>query len=447
MEYKVEELSSVKRKVNVQVPVEEVNAAIAATVALYRKDADIKGFRKGKVPSSIIEGRFKKQIYNEATTDLINLHINEILSEMKLAPLSRIDVDAKELVKGQEFNYSFSFEVAPEFELPEYKGLEVEEEEVEVKKEEVEAVIERLRERLAEFIVIEEDRHPEAGDAVVIDFEAFKDGKPIEGVKAQNFQMTLGEGNALPEFEEIVMGLKPGQSGEGEVVLPEDFINKELAGQKVLMKVHLHTIKERKLPDIDDELAQKAGGYESIEKLREAIEKSYMATRKELTRSVAQKKLLDELKAKVDFELPESLVQSHVEQKIAQLKDKLERQGKNFESLGKTLEELQEEFRPEAEEIVKSQIFLLAVAQKEGLTVQPQELDVELQKIAYTTGQDFAALKNFYEQNNLMIALKDKVLADKAMNLIYENARIKLVPPGSDDEREEEPSEESKSEE
>ena len=194
MEYKVEELSSVKRKVNVQVPVEEVNAAIAATIALYRNDADIKGFRKGKVPSSIIEGRFKKQIYNEATTDLINLHINEILSEMKLAPLSRIDVDAKELVKGQEFNYSFSFEVAPEFEMPEYKGLEVEEEEVEVNKEEVEAVIERLRKRLAKFIVIEEDRHPEEGDAVVIDFEAFKDGKPIEGVKAQNFQMTLGEG-------------------------------------------------------------------------------------------------------------------------------------------------------------------------------------------------------------------------------------------------------------
>ncbi|MBT8764107.1 trigger factor [Desulfohalobiaceae bacterium Ax17] len=446
MDYKVEELSSVKRKVNVQVPIEEVNAAIAATVALYRKDADIKGFRKGKVPSSIIEGRFKKQIYNEATTDLINLHINEILNEMKLVPLSRIDVDAKELVKGQEFNYSFSFEVAPEFELPEYKGLEVEEEEVEVNKEEVEAVIQRLRERLAEFIIVEEDRHPKEGDAVVIDFEAYKDGEPIEGVKAENFQMTLGEGGALPEFEEIVMGLKPGQSGEGEVQLPEDFINKELAGQKVLMKVTLHNIKEKKLPDIDDELAQKAGGYDSIEKLREAIEKSYVATRKELTKSVAQKKLLDELKAKVDFELPESMVKSHIDQKIAELRDKLERQGKSFDSLGKSMEELEKEFRPEAEEIVKSQIFLLAVAQKEELTVKPEELDAQLQKIAYATGQDFATLKNFYEQNNLMIALKDKVLADKAMELIYENAKIKLVPPVKDEEGEE-PSKESESEE
>ncbi len=429
MEYTVEDVSPVKKKINIQVPTEEVHAALSAATAMYSKDVELKGFRKGKVPSSVVEGRFKKQIYNEATTDLINVHINQVMSEMQFNPLSRIDVDAGLLERDQEFNYSVSFEVAPEFELPPYKGITIEEEEVQVDTGEVDQVINRIRDNMAEMVVMDEERPPRDNEAVVIDFEAFDDGKPIEGVKADNFQMTLGEGGALPDFEELVKELKPGETGTRNITLPEDFLNKELAGKPVLMQVTLHSIKEKKLPDVDDELAQKAGGFDSVDKLREVIEQSYKSTRKELHKSSAQKKALDDLKARVDFELPESLIQGRIQQKISDLQSQMEKKGKSLDSLGKSREELEEQFRPEAEDMAKSQLFLLAVANAEGLTVGEEEMDAYIQKQAQSGGQDPAELKKFYQDNNLMFALKDSLLADKAMDFIYQNAEIKMVPP------------------
>jgi len=429
MEYQVEDISPVKKQIKIEVPAEEVHAALAATTAMYGKEAEIKGFRKGKVPSSVIEGKFKKQIYNEAATELINVHINQIITELKVNPLTRIEVDAGEMKKGEDFNYSISFEVTPQIDLPDYYGISIEEEDVEVKADEVQAVIDRVRNNLAEYEVVDEERTPRDGEAVVIDFEASKDGKPVEGVKVDNFQMTLGEGNALASFEDLVKTLVPGQTGEAEITLPEDFINKELAGQDVLMKITLYSIKGKKLPDVDDELAQKAGGFESIEKMKEIIEKSYIGSKKQLSKSSAQKKALDELKAKVEFPLPESLVEGRIEQKISELKSQIEKKGKSFESLGKTREELRDMFREEAEDLVKSQLFLLAVADKEELSVEQQEIDAYLQNLAQSSGQKIEQLKNFYEQNNLMFALKDSIMADKAMERIYEKAEIKIIPP------------------
>ncbi|MCA1743087.1 MAG: trigger factor, partial [Desulfovibrionales bacterium] len=428
MDYKVEDISPVKKEIKFEVPAEEVNAALSATTALYRKDADIKGFRKGKVPSSVIEGKFKKQITNEATTELVNLHINQVLSEIKANPLSRIDVDAGQLERGEDFKYSINFEVAPEFELPEYNGIKIEEEEVEVNPDEVQLVIDRIRNNLAELVLIEEERTPVDGDIVVIDFEAFRDDKPVEGVKADNFQMTLGEGNALAAFEDLVKKLTPGSTDEAEITLPDDFLNKELAGQNVLMKVTLHSIKEKKLPEVDDELAQKAGGFESVDKLKEVIENSYIGSRKQLNKSVAQKKALDELKENVDYELPPSMVQGQIEQKIAELKNNVEKKGKSFDSIGKTHEELQEEFKSQAEDMVKSQLFLLAIAQKEELTVEQQEMDAYIRNLAQSNNQDYEKVKNFYEENNLMFALRDSLLADKAMEFIYEKAEVTMIP-------------------
>jgi len=431
MEYKVEELSPVKRKVAVEVSVEEVHAALAATVALYRKGADIKGFRKGKVPSTVVEAKYRKQIYGEATTDLINYHINDILGEMKLSPLSRIDVDAKEMERDENFSYSFSFEIAPSFDLPEYKGLAVEEEDVVVDPQQVEDVIERIRQNMAKTVIIKEERPAATGDIAVIDFQAFQDGAAMEGIAANKFELPLGEGNSLPEFEDIVIGMTPGETKESELTFPADFINDKLAGQTVSMQVTLHAIKARNLPEVDDDFADQAGGYSSVQDLKDAIEKSYVSTRKQLVKGDAQKKLLDGIKAEVSFELPQSIVEEQIDKQIVELQGKLERQGKSLDSLGRTPAELREENRAQAEDVVKSSLVLLAIASAENLTVDPQEVDLVLQKMAASTGQDFHSIKDYYEQHNLMIPLKDRVLADKAMELIYENATVTTVPPAA----------------
>lgn len=435
MDYTVEELSPVKRKVAVNVAADEVHAALAATLALYRKGADIKGFRKGKVPSSVVEAKYRKQIHGEATSDLINYHINEIMAELKLAPLSRIDVDAKEMNRDEAFSYSFSFEIAPTFDLPTYKGLAVDEEEVVMDADQVEEIIGRIRQNMAKTVIIKEERPVGDGDIAVIDFQAYQDGVPLEGVAASKFELPLNEGNSLADFEAIVKGLIPGQSAERELTFPDDFLNDKLAGQTVSMQVTLHAIKVKELPEINDDFAELAGGYKDMNDLRDAIEKSYVSSRKSLAQSDAQKKLLDVIKAEVSFDLPESVVEEQIDRQIVDLQSKLERQGKRLESLGLTPQELRAQEREHAEDVVKSSLVLLAIANAEEITVEPQEVDMVLQQMAASTGQDFHAIKDYYEQHNLMIPLKDRVLADKAMELIYENAQVTMIPAAQDAEK------------
>lgn len=428
MEYKVEEISPVERKIVVDIPVEEVNASITATVALYKTSVDIKGFRKGKVPSSLIESRFRDKIYQEATGDLINYQLNEILGETKLQPLSRLDVDAKELVRGESFTYTVSFEVAPDFELPEYGKLEVEQEAVEVDTKEIEDVIERIRTNLAELKDVEEDRVAQDGDVAIINFNAWQEDKALDEIKADNFQLPLGDGQALEGFEDIVTKLKKGENGEGDITFPEDFINKDFAGQTVTMRVKLVNLKQRILPEVDDEFAKKAGGFPSVEKMREAIESSYMTSRKNLVKAAAEKKLLDGLMEKTDFMLPPALVEENIDRMILDLKARVESQGRRIETLGKTPEELREEYKPKSEELVRTQLFLLAVAKKEELKVENQEVDTYIYQEALRQRQDPETLRRQYEDNNLMFALRDRLLADKAMELIYSQAEVKEVP-------------------
>lgn len=434
MEYKVEDISPVKKKINVTVSAEEADAAIAATVAMYRSQTDIKGFRKGKAPSNLIESKFRNQIYQEATQDLINYQLNEILGESKLEPLSKLDVDAKELARGEAFDYSISFEVLPEFELPEYTGVEVEQEETEVAETEVESVIERIRDNLAEPVKIEEEREPKDGELATISFTAFENGEPLGDIKADNFDLPLGEGQALKEFEDIVKGLKPGEEGEGDVPFPEDFINTDLAGRTVTMKIKLHGVKKRVRPEVNDELAKKAGGFESVDQMREAIQNSYTETRKSLARSVTQKKLIDKLMEQIDFPLPDSMVEDHIDRLVADLRHRLEEQGRSLESMGKSGPEIRESYREEAERLVKSQVLLMRIAKAESIDATRDEVVDFIRRESIRANQDFESVLRFHEDNNLMFALRDKIISDKAIDLVYESAKIVEVAKAASDD-------------
>lgn len=422
MDYKVEETSPVTRKINVTVEAEEASAALSAAVAIYRARYEIKGFRRGKAPSSVVESKYRTQLYSEATTDLINYQINEILSGLGVMPLSRIDVDAGQLVRDQEFKYSISFEIAPDFELPDYQGLDVELEKAEVRDEEVAEVESRILHNAATVKPIEEDRLAADGDIVVITFGAYKGEEIFQGIQAENFELTLGEKQALPEFEAMLKTLKTGEKGECEVTFPADFINPAMAGETLTMRATLHSIKTRILPELTDDVAKRAGGFETVEKMREAIRQSYLHSRQQLNKSLAQKKLLDQLVAKVDFPLPPSMVENRMDRLLADLEHKLDRQGKGLQSLGKSMEELREGTRAQAEEAVRGEIFLLAVAKKENLEVKPEEIDAALTQIARQNRQDLLSLKQYYEENNLIFPLKDRLLADKAIELVFDRA-------------------------
>ncbi len=434
MDFNIEEISPVEREIKVSVPAEEVGAALDATVALYKVQTPVKGFRKGKVPASVIQSKYKKQIISEATTDLINYQINEIFNEQSFVPVSKIDVDAKELVRGEDFNYVIKFEVVPEFETPVYLGLKVEEERAEVADSELEEVETRLLQSMAKIAPIEEDRPAKEGEMATVTFSAEVDGEPVPGIQADNFDLPIGEGHSLKEFEDFVMTLKPGESGETDITFPEDFINTDLAGKTATMKVTVHAVKERKLPELTDDVVKQAGGFESVEKMREVIKQSYMANRKQLCKSAAQTKLIKGIAEELEFPLPPSLLGDRLDRMVQDVISRTERSGKSFESLGKSIEELREEQRPMAEETVRTEIFLLTVAKREEITVEPQEVEGALYQIAQQTQQDFSAVKSYYEENNLLVPLKDRLLADKAAEFIYENADITEIDPVKKDE-------------
>ncbi len=437
MQYTIEDLSAVKKKIAITVPAEEVDAAILSTIAMYRTTIAFPGFRKGKVPSSMVEKRFHKEIYQEATTEIVNVHINEIIGETKLNPVSRIDFDGKDMQKGTEYKYHISFEVLPEVEIPSYEGFAVEQEETVVNEDEIDSVVERLRSNLAELITVGEKRLPKAGDIAVIDFAAHdENGELIGGIKADNFQMSIGEGQTIADFENLVCSLHVGEEGEGKVKFPDDFFNPEFAGKTVNMKVKVQGLQERKLPDLDDAFAQKAGGFESLEKLRDSVRQSYVKSRDDLNMADAQKKLLDGLLKLTEFPVPDSMLESNLGALVEDLRDKLDRQGKDWSFLGKTEESIKEELRPEAEMRARSQIFLLAVARKQELSVTEQEVDAQIYRMAMQSRQEPSAVKDYYVKNNLIFALRDRLLADKAMEHIYSKAVVTKVAPKADKKEE-----------
>lgn len=434
MEYSVEEISPVKKKVGISIEPQEVEAAILGAVTLYQDSVKLDGFRKGKVPASVVEKRFHDRIYDEARQDLINVHINDVMQKLGVQPVSGINITGAEapLERGKGYSYSMEFEVLPQFDLPPYEGLEVEQEAVRVDDAEVTEVIERIRRDRAKVAPVDGNAPAVDGQIANLDFQAFENGEPVPGIKAEGFDLSLGEREALEDFEALVKTIRPGEEGEGEITFPADFVAQDLAGKTVTMKVKVHAVKERQLPPLDDALA-KSMGQENVDKLKEAITDSYLKTRERLHKGAAQKKLLDGLLKMVDFPLPEAMLEADLRTLMTDLAVRMERQGKRLDALGKTEEELRKELLPQAEEATRSLILLLSIARKEGLEVSDQEVMAQIYQNSLRTGQDFKALQQEYERNGVIFLLRDRLLADKAMDRIYAKATVKEIPAQADE--------------
>lgn len=426
MQYTVEDVSPVKKTVRVTVPAAEVDAALDKNVARYRQSVVLDGFRKGKVPPALVEKRFEKDIYEETGSELVNSAISEILKELDHEPMSGICFEGEAISRGKEYAYSFAYEIMPVFELPAYEGIPVTQDAAAVKDEEVDTVFERVRRSMATLENVAEKRLPAAGDVATITFAGFDDsGEPIPDVAGEKFQVTIGEGQVIPDFETLLCSVLPGESGEGKVVFPAEYHSKDLAGKTIAMKITLDVLQTRILPEVNDEFAKQAGGFETVDAMRSSVRSSYEGNRKDLAKAKAQSELLEKLLAEVDFPLPESMVEQYTANILAEQAERLQRQGRDAASI--TEEETQvmkAGAEAEAKRHVKTRIFLLTVAKKEKLEVSSQELEAALRQIATRGGHDFARVRDHYVRNNLLPVLRDRILADKAMDAIYAKAVV-----------------------
>ena len=422
MEYKVEDLSAVKKKIQVTVPTPDINKAIDAALAEYTRSARLPGFRKGKVPPGLIESRYRREVYSEAMTSTVDNSISRIFEELKIKPASKVELDHEDPERNKPFKFTIEFEVFPTFELPEYKGLAVEEYKAEVQEQEIEDTLSRIRESLAEIVPVEEARSPADGEVVYVDFSAFENGEPVKSMTASNYQIILGKEEAVAELEELIKTLKPGESGEKEITFSEEMVNKDIAGKTLLLKVSLQGIAQRKVPEISEELAQRLGAG-TVEKMRSSIADSYQINRKNEAKEAAQDKLLQQLLDAVDYPLPESLVEHHANVVVDEIKYRNSR-AKGGAAAEEVSDELKAQARKDAESYVKGQIMLLSIADNEKLDVTPEEVERRLENLAQRSGMEAKALKQYYIEQNLIYSLRDRMLTEKALDVIYNAAVV-----------------------
>jgi trigger factor len=427
MKASVEEISSIKKKVSIEIPEDQIAKEVDSFYKDLGKKAKIKGFRPGKVPRNILERYFKDYVKAEVVQKLIQDTYPQALSEKGLQPVSPPTIDPGEFEQGKPFQYSVAIEVKPDIKLEGYTGLKIEGKKEEVKEEEIEERLKAIQNLHANLKTISETRSIRAGDYVIIDYEASMDGKLLEGGKTIDFTVEVGSGQFIPAFEEKLIGLKPEEESEVEVSFPEDYGYQKWAGKTVSFHVKIKEVKEKILPSLDDEFAKDLGDYSSFEefktKLRGDIEKE-----KELALERQLKdRMVDQLLAANPFEVPESLVEEQTKALVSDTKLRLAAQGMELKNLGITEEKLQGDYKTMAEKQVRTFLILEKIAGQEGISVTDEEADDRLREISERMHQKFDVVKRYYEKNGLLPEVKTGIIRDKTLNFLLEKADLNSI--------------------
>jgi trigger factor len=427
MRVSVEEISSIKKKVSIEVPEDRVVKEVDSFYRELSRKAKIKGFRPGKVPRNILERHFKDYVKAEVIQKLIQDSYPQALSETKLNPVSNPLIDPGEMEGGKSFHYSATIEVKPEIKLEGYIGLKIEGKKEGAKDEEVEERLKNLQNLHAHLKTVSDPRSIQSGDFVILDYEASMDHQPLEEGKATDFTVEVGSGRFIPDLEEKLVGLKSEEEKEIEVSFPEDYGYKKWAGKTLSFHVKIKEIKEKILPLLDDEFAKDLGDYSSLEDLKIKL-KGEIEKEKELA---LQRQLKDQMVEQLlranPFEVPESLVEQQARTLVSDTKMRLASQGVDFKNLGVTEEKLHGDYREMAEKQVRSFLILEKIADQEGITVTDEEVENRIREISERIHQKFDAVKRYYEKNGLIPEVKAGIMSEKILDFLLEKADIHYV--------------------
>jgi len=427
MRASAEEISPIKKKISIEIPEDRVTREVDSIYKELGRTAKIKGFRPGKVPRNILERYFKDYVKTEVVRKLMEESYPEALSETHLEPVAPPVVDPGEFAEGKPFQYSALIEVKPEIRLEGYTGLKIEGKKEEVKDEEVEERLKALQNLHSNLKTISEARTIQAGDYVILNYEASLNGKPVEGGKAIDFTVEVGSGQFIPAFEEKLIGLKPEEERDIEVTFPQDYGYQKWAGKTISFHVKIKEIKEKILPPLDDEFAKDLGDYSSLGELKAKL-KGEIEKEKELALDRQLKDhVVDQLLEANPFEVPESLVEEQAKALVSDTKLKLAAQGVVLKNLGVSEEKLQEDYKAMAQKQVRTFLILEKIAGQEGIAVTDQEAEDRLKEMSERMHQKFDVVKQYYEKNGLLPEVKAGIIRDKALSFLLEKANIHYV--------------------
>gem|GEM_PF-242120 len=395
------------RVLHVHIEPDKVKEHLDAAFHSLRRDVEIPGFRKGKVPRPLFERHFGAEVlWEEALEDMISEAYNEAVEQTELEAIGAGELDLTERDADEGVEFTVEVEVMPEVTLGQYTGFDLGLELEDVTEEDVEENLQRFLDSRASMIAVEdEDAELAPGLIAVCDFQAYHEGEPVEQLQGEEAMVEIGESDNLPGFDEALVGAAAGDTREFPSELPAEFPVDELAGEEVTFRVEIKEIKEKDLPELDDELAQEEFGEDSVESLRESLKEQLTHRREETALNDLEQAAADAAVENAELETPDALVSNAIDEMISNTEQRLAGQEITMEqflaSRGMdSMDELREEFRPQAEAQVREMVVLEAIAAEEGIEVSDDELEDEMEEQAMSMGMDASLLRQMSMQND-----------------------------------------------
>jgi trigger factor len=411
----------VKREISVEIPAEEVTRETEALVLKYQKVARLPGFRAGHVPPSIIRQRFKEDLKSDVVESLVPRYFRKEAEKQGLVPVSQPRVTDLHIHEGEPLRFKASFEIMPEIKVEGYKELRADHPEIGVKDEEVEEALNNVREQHATYTSVE-GRPLQDGDFA----QASMDGRPKEAqdktqpVHMEEVLIEIGGKNTVPEFSDNLRGANAGETRQFEVKYPDDSTEKRLAGKTLVYTVNIQAIKEKHLPELNDDFAKELGEFTSVEQVRNQIRENMQAERKHDAEREAKDKLVNELVKRNEFEVPESLVDRQIDLRLERGLRALAAQGMKMEDLKKMdLPRLRAGQRDQAVQDVKSSLLLDRIAELENIDVGEDELNHEIEALAQQTKQTSEAVRARLTQDGGLDRIRNRIRSEKTLDFLY----------------------------
>lgn len=417
------EEGAVVRTLEVVVEARRVGQAFDRAYRELARRAQIPGFRRGKIPRSVLEKRFGPEVADDLERQLVAETLPDAVELAEVVPVTEPSIDAEPPEPGSPFRYRARIEVRPEIGLPELAGLPAERPPVGVTDEDVEKELEGLRERHARLVEEAEDVPAAAGHTLRIDFVGRIDGEPFEGGSGQDVEIELGSGRMVPGFEEQLEGARAGSDVEVRVTFPDTYHEAKLRGREAVFAVHVASVQRRELPSLDDEFAKDLGDFEDLASLRGRVHDDLFEARRREAEGAVRRSLMDALVERTDFEVPAGLVERQIQQQAASLHRQFQGQLPE-EILHAQIDRMREEGREAAERRVREQLLLHAVVAQEKIEASDDEVDVRLSEFAQARGLEVDALRRAARQQGFFESVRSELVEEKALDFLVSGANV-----------------------
>lgn len=409
----------------VTVPAEKVDKALDQAFKKVVKQINVPGFRKGKVPRPIFEQRFGVEaLYQDAVDILLPEAYGEAIDETGINPVAQPEVNVTQIEKGKDFEFEATVTVEPEVQLGDYKGLEIEKQDSELTDEDLQEAIDHSLGHLADMVV-KEDGAVENGDTVNIDFDGYVDGEQFEGGQADGYDLEIGSGSFIPGFEDQLVGVKTGEEKDVVVTFPEEYHAEELAGKEATFKTKVNEIKYKEVPELDDEIANELDSdANSVDEYKENLRKRLSEQKAEEAENVEKEEAINKATDNATIDIPQAMIDTELDRMVQEFGQRIQQQGLDlqtyFQISGQDESQLREQMKDDAEQRIKTNLTLSAIADKENIEANDEDIDKELEKMSKQFNISVEDIKNTLGNTD---SIKNDVRIQKVIDLLRDNAK------------------------